>query len=294
MILLTSTSDVLRVITGSAGSVKVHASQVVKTVASGAVVEGRKNTVITTATTSTVTNAVAAGEVATVQHLCARNDHASTANLLTLEHFDGTNGIPLWKGQLEAGESVTINEDGSIDVRSSSGVIKQSSAGNIVFNNSTVSQGPGFAVDTYLDGGRILIPGQRPKIGSYFKCRWVASKTAAGTAALTVIPRFGTNGTIADTTQGTLTLSAASAATDVGVFELLGVYRSIGAAAVIQWYLSLISQATTGFSTLLKAATMTGAAHNSDTANTYLGVSFNCGTAAVVTVPLVQAEMGNI
>lgn len=110
MLLLASTSDVLRVITGSSGSIDVHASYATLTTSSGAVLPGRKNTAITTATTTSVATAPSSGEVRTVKTLTVRNKHASTSNAVTVAHYDGTTEVELFKTTLAAGECVHYHE----------------------------------------------------------------------------------------------------------------------------------------------------------------------------------------
>ncbi len=88
MLLLTSTSDVLRVVTGSAGEVDVHASWLDNN--GGAITPGRTNTDITGAATTTVVAAPGASTQRTIQALFVVNEHASTSNLITVAHYDGT------------------------------------------------------------------------------------------------------------------------------------------------------------------------------------------------------------
>lgn len=109
MILLTSTSDKIQLITGSAGSVKAHTSWVDNL--AGVMTPGRTNPAnITTATTTDLVGSPAASTYRNAKMLSVRNDHASVSNLATIQHTDGTNVIPLWKGTLLPGESVNFNE----------------------------------------------------------------------------------------------------------------------------------------------------------------------------------------
>lgn len=76
MLILSSTSDLVRVVTASAVDIDVHASWADN--ASGTVTPGRTNTLITTATTTSVVGSPAASTQRTVQYLSVRNTHAST------------------------------------------------------------------------------------------------------------------------------------------------------------------------------------------------------------------------
>jgi len=109
MILLTSASDKIQVITGSAGSVKVHASWADN--ASGTITPGRTNTAnITTATTTDVVASPGSSTQRKVKFLSMRNDHASVSQAFTVQHTDGTNVEPLWVGTLGVGDILTYGE----------------------------------------------------------------------------------------------------------------------------------------------------------------------------------------
>lgn len=109
MLLLASTSDVIRIITGSAVTAQlVHASYV--DLAGATVTPGRTNTSITTATTTTVVAAPASSTYRTVKTLTVRNTHASSSNDITIQHYDGTTAIDLLKVTLAAGECIQYHE----------------------------------------------------------------------------------------------------------------------------------------------------------------------------------------
>jgi len=106
MLLLTSTSDLLQVVTGSAGTVDVHTSWVDN--AAGTITPGRTNTAITTAATTTVTASPAASTQRNVQTLNVRNKDAAVANAVTVRHTDGTTIIELIKATLAIGEELSF------------------------------------------------------------------------------------------------------------------------------------------------------------------------------------------
>lgn len=111
MLLLTSTSDILRVVTGSAADVDVHASWVDN--AAGTITPGRTNTApITTATTTTVVASPASSTQRNVKALYIHNTHASTSTVVTVQHFDGTTSIDLMNCTLLPDEHLNMNEDG--------------------------------------------------------------------------------------------------------------------------------------------------------------------------------------
>lgn len=112
MLLLTSTSDIIRIVTGSAVStIGVHASWVDN--ASGAITPGRTNTNITTATTTTVVASPSASTQRNVRALSVTNNNASASTQVTIQHFDGTTSTDLKGVTLLAGENMILDEDGS-------------------------------------------------------------------------------------------------------------------------------------------------------------------------------------
>lgn len=111
MLLLTSTSDIIRIVTASAVStIGVHASYVDN--ASGTITPDRKNTAITTATTTTVVTAPGASTQRNVKLLVISNNHASSPCFITVQHFDGTTSVDLEAVTLLAQESLVFTEEG--------------------------------------------------------------------------------------------------------------------------------------------------------------------------------------
>jgi hypothetical protein len=111
MLLLTSTSDLVQVVTSATADIEVHASYVDH--ASGVITPGRTNTAsITTATTTTVVAAPAASTQRNVKKLSLRNNHGSTTCDVTVTHTDGTNADTLIKVSLLAGELLYLDEKG--------------------------------------------------------------------------------------------------------------------------------------------------------------------------------------
>ena len=125
MLLLTSTSDLIQVVTGSTGDVRVHASWVDNN--AGVITPGRTNTAsISTATTTTVVGSPASSTQRNCKFLSVRNNHASTSNLVTIQHTDGTNVETLWAGTLLAGESINFTADTGWQYLDANGAVKPS------------------------------------------------------------------------------------------------------------------------------------------------------------------------
>ena len=112
MLLLTSISDVIRVVTGAAAStIDVHASWV--DLSGSTVTPGRQNTVISTAATTMVVPSPEAGTTRNLKGLYITNDSAGTSCSVAVEHFDGTTQVELIQFTLLPGENLGYREDGS-------------------------------------------------------------------------------------------------------------------------------------------------------------------------------------
>ena len=111
MLILASTSDLVRVVTSAAAQIEVHASYVDWN--GTTVTPGRTNTAaITTATTTTVVPSPGSGVQRNVKHLNITNDHASVACVVTVEHSDGTTISELVSVTLLTGVNMVLGEDG--------------------------------------------------------------------------------------------------------------------------------------------------------------------------------------
>jgi len=111
MLILASTSDLVRVVTSAAAQIEVHASWV--DLNGTTVTPGRTNTPhITTATTTTIVASPAASTVRNVKHLNITNDAASQSCVVTVEHTDGTTVIEMMAFTLLPGENMILNEEG--------------------------------------------------------------------------------------------------------------------------------------------------------------------------------------
>jgi hypothetical protein len=124
MLLLTGTSDLIQVVTGSAVAMEVHASWVDN--ASGTITPGRTNTEISTATTTTVVGSPGASTQRNVQTLIVRNNHASTSNEVTIRHTDGTTAVDIFNTVLASKESIQFIDGVGFQVLTSTGAVKTS------------------------------------------------------------------------------------------------------------------------------------------------------------------------
>lgn len=111
MLLLTSTSDLLQLVTSAATTtMEVHASYV--DLSGTTVTPGRMNTRITTAATSTIVASPAASTTRNVKGLYITNNSSGTTCTVSVQHTDGTNVVELMEVILLAGENLTFNEEG--------------------------------------------------------------------------------------------------------------------------------------------------------------------------------------
>lgn len=111
MLLLTSTSDLIQIVTASAADIQVHASYVDNN--AGTVTPGRQNTLISTATTTTVVPSPGSGVQRNVKGLYITNNHATTSCFIEVKHTDGTTTAELMGVTLLPGENLGYREDGS-------------------------------------------------------------------------------------------------------------------------------------------------------------------------------------
>jgi hypothetical protein len=107
VILLASTSDLLRVVTSSTSAVDVHASWV--DLNGTTVTPGRTNTLISSATTTTVVGSPASSTYRTVKALTVRNRGVAT-NVVTILHSDGTSIPELIEATLGPDTSLQYHE----------------------------------------------------------------------------------------------------------------------------------------------------------------------------------------
>lgn len=135
---LTGTSHKLQIVTVATCDVDVRVSGVLQT--SSAMTPFSSNYNITTSTTTDIVSSPGSGEYKAVNALKIRNEHASDAVSLTLQHTDGSTVAHLWSGTLAAGES--MQSDGkTFEVLNSAGRPVVSNSGGPVDVQSFTSAG---------------------------------------------------------------------------------------------------------------------------------------------------------
>lgn len=108
--LIMNSATVIRLVTSHAALVEVHASAVDYDGAA-VTIPDPFNTIITTATTTTVVPAPGAGVKRNVKHLNITNNHASQSCSVTVQHDTGTN-VEVMAFTLLPGENMILNEEG--------------------------------------------------------------------------------------------------------------------------------------------------------------------------------------
>src|SRR5262245_52665681 len=135
MLILSSTTDLIQVITGGAGTIDVHASWMDN--ASGTVVPGRTNTAITSATTTTVVPSPAAATQRNVKTLHIANRGGSAIDI-TVQHTDGSTVSQLHKVSLSGNATLQyVDEIGFVATAGATPVVTAafSPASNLVINS---------------------------------------------------------------------------------------------------------------------------------------------------------------
>lgn len=299
MLLLTSTSDIVRVVTGAASTITVHSSWVDNN--AGTITPGRANFSIGTATTTTIVASPASGVQRNVKTIMITNNNATVSALVEVQHFDGTTSAELMGVVLYPGENLILDDTGVWHHHNAQGgEFTAQATPPILFNNSSATVSAGYATDTLLAGSTILLPSGITVAGVQYQVVFDMVKTAAGTATPIINIRYGVNGTTADASICTMTFGAGTAAADTGKFTLVGTLRSAGAgtsavmvgSTMINHHLAATGLTSTGASGTGQITTV-GGGFNSTTSNAYLSVSFNGGTSFSGTNNYVQARLFN-
>lgn len=108
MLLLTSTSDLIKVVTDSAATVDVHAHWVDRL--SGADTPDRTLTAISSATTTDVVGSPGSSTTRNVRNLMIRNKDTALSVYVRVQHYDGTRTVDLDKQLLFPGQSMRLGD----------------------------------------------------------------------------------------------------------------------------------------------------------------------------------------
>lgn len=113
MLLLTSTTDLVRLVTGSSASVTCTVSAVDNTSGTISVPNLAPLAAITSATTTTICAAPSSGVQRNVKAIMITNNHATASTQVTVQRYDGTNSSDLMGVTLLPGDNLIFTETGS-------------------------------------------------------------------------------------------------------------------------------------------------------------------------------------
>ena len=105
--ILTTITDIVRVVTSAAGTISVQADWADQTTTT--FTPGRTNTAITTATTTTLVAAPAASTQRQVKNMTIVNTDALVTNTITVQFFDGTNAFVVFAYTLAPNKQIQFN-----------------------------------------------------------------------------------------------------------------------------------------------------------------------------------------
>jgi hypothetical protein len=288
MLLLTSTSDLLTVVTGQAvTAIDVHASWV--DYAAGTITPGRTNTPsITTATTTTVVASPASSTQRNIKTLNIRNRDAALPCDVTVKLSDGTNNLELIKITLAAGDTLSYSDElGTF--------FKVPNPVNMPNPGVAVAdQVIGASVTNYLTASDLHVSAGRPlKVGTVMRWHVCVIKSAAATAGMTWDLRVGTAGGTGDTSRASLATGTQTAVADISHLFVQVTVRSISASGVIHTLMEMDHNlAATGFWTSANAllSEVTSATFDTTATNLVFGLSLTTGTSHAITVKECVAE----
>jgi hypothetical protein len=128
LIILSGTSDIVRLITSGTATINTFAAFTEINTSTSTVDAGRQGAAISSAATTTIVAAPASNVRRSVKTLTIRNTHATTANTVTVQVFDGTTAFELYKVTLAAGETLFYQESAGFFVHDAQGRVKSNDA----------------------------------------------------------------------------------------------------------------------------------------------------------------------
>ena len=187
-----------------------------------------------------------------------------------------------------------INESG-VSKKLTGSLLKEG-IGCVLYNADGSQQAPSAGATTYLTGSNITVPAGKLRANTVFRWTIHLDKSAAGTAARSILVKVGTNGTTGDATIATLTSSTPSGVVDVGCYIVTFAITTIGASASSRaTYAAWHNLSTTGlFGNETEAVTAAGTAFDSTVANLIVGLAVTTGASEALTIRSMIAEAFNL
>jgi hypothetical protein len=145
VILLTGTSDLITVVTGAAQNIDCHASWM--DFNGSTVTPGRTNTIISSATTTTIVGSPASSVYRNVKTIDIRN-RGSAVCQVTVKDTDGTNNVQLISVPLNANEHLCFSDTDGWQVYDANGALKTLTTQTIAQFPLTLTQNTLIAANT--------------------------------------------------------------------------------------------------------------------------------------------------
>ena len=285
MILLTLTTDKLKVVTDAAVTVDVHASFI--DYASGTVTPGKQNTAISTATTTDIVAVQGASTQRNVKTLNIRNKATSGSVGVTVQYDANGTVYDLHGATLRPGETLEYIEGvGWFTV----GLASPASP-----NVATADQSVGASATAYIAGSALKFVAN-PTVGTVLRWTISVAKSAAATATESWAIYFGANGTTSDTSRVAFTGDTETAAADEAMIEILATIRGpISASCIVQGLFVMDNNlSTTGFSNTARKAQVRAtqsSAFDVTGLPLYAGIVLATGASHAITIRQCLAEV---
>lgn len=202
MLVLDDSGALVRVVTSSTADIDVQASVVDHTTATEVFRAKAQNTLITTATTTTIVSTPSSGDTRNVKWISIRNAHASNSNTVTVEMTDGTTAVELFKVTLAAGEVLVLNDAGAWFVYDALGGVKMGQTAATETAPGLVELASVAEMEAGTDVTRAVTPGNQHRHPSAAKF-WVVF-TGNST---TILASFNVTSITDGTTEATITIA---------------------------------------------------------------------------------------
>jgi hypothetical protein len=278
--LQTVTTDLLRVITGSAADLDCIVSFTEATQASPPVQDWPETqfTNVPSATTATILGAPASGSIRKIQGVSIVNTHGSVSTTVRviIERTGPVNWDCFNTVTLQPGESLTFTQGlgwfhNKLAISVPAGATNKLTGADQSLGTS----------DVYVASSPLTVAALGPAIiGRCYHWRFIVSKTAAGTATPIINVRTGT-GVVGDTSRATFTWGAGTAAVDRVEVEMEAMFIAVGASAILRCKANATTNlTTTGWSNAVKALQPADSGtFDSTVASLIIGLSYNAGAA---------------
>lgn len=290
MIYLSATTSKLQLVTSAAAAVDVQANFIDAATATLVVSgSGPQNTAISAATTTDVLSAPAASTTRTLKQVTIRNKDASLSDTITVQYNANATITEIHKVTLAPGECLEYIEGVGF-------FVLRATTSQIVDANCNTSDVVASAADTYLAGSSINVTGLL-QAGAFLRWRMAFTKTAAGVATPIFNIRYGTAGTTADTSRGTFTGVAQTAAVDTGWVDIIANIRAVGASGQMHSTFNMEhALTTTGIANAAQGQILQALSATFDTtpSGSIIGISCNPGASGVWTFQDVSVTAHNL